>query len=598
MLKNYFKAAMRNTTNKILLLVLVIACFGSCSKVLDVKPGTGLTAEQMYRDVYDANAAVMGIYGKFMDLADRYIILNELRGDLLEFTNNADEYLRQINNHTVTQDNPYINPRPFYEIIVNCNDVLKNFRIMKAQNKLSEADFNQRYSDIGALRSFLYLQLGIHYGEVPYVTEALENINDVANPSRFQKLPLKTLIDSLVNFTESLPFKEIYPPNVGNGISTSLNMALDGYQTARFFINKKCLLGDLYLWKGDYRKAATYYRDVMDLATQGTQGENYYSQYKLGWSGNANMYVTYSRAGDASSLVYTDGWGTMFSATDERFNRETIWALQYDSKFKPDNPLIKLFSPTGGSYLVRPSAEIYKYWDDQQQRPVTVAGAANGIPYDARKLLSVTNVGGQPAVVKFIANYINVTTGLPVNFLNKNGKWFLYRQAHLHLRFAEAANRDGFPKLAFALLNNGIPDVFDNTAVNDKTNWMHTFFYPDPYKFDARNGEIPRYRGPWYRNLGIRERANLVNYPITATSITDSIAQMEVGLINEQALETAFEGTRWADLLRVAIRRDDPSFIADKIYEKLRKNPASSGFASQARAKLMSKDWFLPFKWN
>ncbi|HYO21889.1 MAG TPA: RagB/SusD family protein [Flavisolibacter sp.] len=589
---------MKLLTKNVLLAGILLTGAISCKKILDVKPGTELTAGQMYRDVYDANAAVMGIYGKFMSLSDRYIILNELRGDLLEYTQNADEHLRQLSNHTVTPDNPYISPRPFYELILNCNDVLKNFQIMRQTKKLTESDFNQRYSDIGCLRSFLYLQLGIHYGEVPYVTEALENVNDAANPSRFPRLPLKTLIDTLVNFTEALPFKEVYTTDVGGGTGTSLNITLDAYPTLKFFINKKVLLGDLYLWKGDYRTAARYYRDVMETATQGSAGENYYSQYKLGWSGNANLYISYTRAGDATSLNYSDGWGTMFSASDERFNREMIWALPYDSKFQPENPLIKLFSPIGGDYLVKPSQEIIDNWNDQRQNPVANAGSGSGIPYDARGLLSVRTIGGQPVVTKFISNYIPLNSSLPVNPLVKNGRWFLLRQAHLHLRFAEAANRDGFPRLAYALMNNGIPSVYDVSSITDKTNIMNTFMYPDPYKFDARNGVIPHYRSPWYRNIGIRARANVVNYPLTAASVPDSISQIEVGLINEQALETAFEGTRWADLLRVAIRRDDPSFIATKVYNKLNKNPMTAGIASQARAKLLARDWFLPFKWN
>ena len=81
---------MKLFVKKILLVGLIVTCLGSCKKMLDVNPGTELTADQMYRDIYDANAAVMGIYGKFMELSDRYIILNELRGDLLEFTDNAD----------------------------------------------------------------------------------------------------------------------------------------------------------------------------------------------------------------------------------------------------------------------------------------------------------------------------------------------------------------------------------------------------------------------------------------------------------------------------------------------------------------------------
>ncbi|MGZ8537892.1 MAG: tetratricopeptide repeat protein, partial [Flavisolibacter sp.] len=394
---------------KLLVVAVILGSFGSCKKMLDdVNPGTELDATQMYRDVYDANSAVMGIYGKFMSLSDRYIILNELRADLLEYTNNADEHLRQISTHTATADNPYADPRPFYELLLNCNDVLKNFQIMKEKKTLNTDEFNQRYSDVGALRSFLYLQLGIHYGEVPYVTEALENISDIKDPSRFPKLKLDVLLDTLINFSEALPFKDIYPPDVSNGISTSLNFTLDGYPTQKFYINKKNLLGDLYLWKGDYRKAATYYREVMELASLGNPAsENFFSQYRLAWSGNANLYVTYARGGDASSLVYTDGWGSMFQASDERFNREMIWTLPYDSKFKPDNPLIKLFSPIGGSYLVQPSQEILDNWNSQQQNPVVAAGATTGIPYDARSLLSVRNLGGQPVVTKFISNYIN-----------------------------------------------------------------------------------------------------------------------------------------------------------------------------------------------
>jgi hypothetical protein len=123
---------------------------------------------------------------------------------------------------------------------------------------------------------------------------------------------------------------------------------------------------------------------------------------------------------------------------------------------------------------------------------------------------------------------------------------------------------------------------------------MNTFAYADPYKFDARNGEIPNFRAPWYRNDGIRGRALLLSYPVTATNAPDSINQIEIGLVNESALETAFEGTRWADLLRVAIRRNDPAFLADKVYDKLRKDGV--GNAGEVRAKLLKRDWFLPFK--
>ncbi len=72
----------------LLLLVAVVFSTG-CKKVFDIKPKDTLDQSQMYQNVYDADAAVLGIYGKFMGLADRYVILNELRADLLDCTQNA-----------------------------------------------------------------------------------------------------------------------------------------------------------------------------------------------------------------------------------------------------------------------------------------------------------------------------------------------------------------------------------------------------------------------------------------------------------------------------------------------------------------------------
>jgi len=565
----------------------VLTLISGCKKVFDIEPKDQLNVTQAYQNVYDADAAVVGIYGKFMGLADRYIILNELRGDLLEYTNNADEYLRQLSTHSVTPDNPYISPRPFYELIINCNDVLKHFKIMYAEKRLNETEFNQRYSDIGALRSFLFLQLGIHYGEIPYVTSPLENVDDAKNISLFPRLPFNVLLDSLVSFTENLPFKDVYPTG------TNLNITVDGYPTEKFYINKKCLLGDLNLWKGNYVKAAEWYRQVMELATAGTQGENYYSQYKLGWAGGFNHYVTYSRAGDASSLVYNDGWRIMFESGfgTDGFRREWIWVLPFDSKFNPENSLIKLFSPSGGDYLVKPSQQIIDMWDGEPQRPVL----GNSIPYDARKLLSVSSVGGQPVAMKFIYNYLNYSTLTPASALTKNGKWFLYRQTTMHLRFAEATNRTGRYRLAWGLLNSGIAGAYPAPGT-DVSLYHNTLWEPYPFNFDARNSGgsgVPFFRADWYRNIGIRARANVLDLVVPAN---DSLLTIENGLIKEAALENAFEGERWPDLVRVALRRNDPAFLADKVYAKLLKDGV--GNAAAVRTKLMTPaNWYLPFKW-
>ena len=61
-----------------------------------------------------------------------------------------------------------------------------------------------------------------------------------------------------------------------------------------------------------------------------------------------------------------------------------------------------------------------------------------GLPYDARGDYTWREIGGQPVVMKYLYNYLDKISNAPVNILQRNSKWFLFRQTQLHLRFAEA----------------------------------------------------------------------------------------------------------------------------------------------------------------
>ena len=571
--------------------VLMIAV-ASCKKILDVKPKQTLDRTQTYRDVFDADAAVWGVYGKFMNLAKQYILFNELRADLLDYTDNADKYLRQISNHTVTEDNPYINPQPFYDVILNCNDVLKNFDKMLQEKKLKQDEYAQRYSDILAIRSWIYLQLGIHYGSVPYVTDALEQVSDLHDQTKFPKVSFKELLTKLIAAMEAAPTLEEYPSTV------SLRTAIDGYPTIKMFINKYILMGELYLWNGDYQKAAEKYKQIMEHGTNNASSSDLLDVYKIRYAdvaGNNDIAVGYIRyrETDQNALVdnNTQGWRSMFYLPVSDRNPaawEWIWALPFDKNFAPRNPFIDMFSPVGGSYLLKPSQQAIDNWNSQTQR--------NGFPFDARGKLTYRIIGGQPVVMKYLYNYIT-TDGFPLITLNdRNGKWFLYRAATMHLHYAEAANRDGRHKIAWALVNTGINNTFDDPGNPDKTNSQQTHDAP-PYDFMARSGGAsgtPTFTDPWYRGTGIRGRAYVTSLPV----VGDSTIAMEDMIINEGALETAYEGQRWSDLLRVALRRNDPSYLAKKVGDKLRKD-GHPGEAAQAEAKLTTEaGWYFPFKWQ
>lgn len=549
--------------------VMLSVAVTSCRKLVDVEAKDVLEQQNMYRDVFDADAAVTGLYGKFMKLAEQYVVLNELRADLTTVTGNANDYLKQINEHNVQAGNPYTSPRPFYEVILCCNDVLHNLAIMLQDKKLKVQDYNTRYSDVVALRAWLYLQLGIHYGRVPYITEPPASTADVARIDDNNRIEFPALLDSLTRSMQALPTLKPYPA------ATSLVTTVDGYTTNKFFINKEVMLGELYLWKGDYHNAAIMFKNVMETGT----GELFFNRMAgVSKGDNNDIAVGYTRYREEDEAMLVDnntqGWRSIFARGQDRlFNYEWIWFLPFDKSFNPQNPFINLFSNRGGSYLLKPSQQAMDNWNSQVEK--------NDFPYDARgPVFTYRNLDGQPVIMKYLYNYLSAPGFMPANVFDKSGKWFLYRAASLHLEFAEAANRDNHNYLAYTLLNQGLTTIPNRITTEGS-----------PYDFDARKSDNPKITGDWSQNVGVRGRAYLYSRPVTG----DSTLSIEEGIINEGALELAYEGRRWSDLVRVALRRNDPAFLADKVYEKLRKE--NNPNAAAVRTKLMNpENWYLPFK--
>ncbi|RZK53302.1 MAG: RagB/SusD family nutrient uptake outer membrane protein, partial [Pedobacter sp.] len=533
----------------LLILGTVAAGSWSCKKMLDVPIENNLDYVNAYKTVSDADAAVLGIYGQFQQLQKLYILQNELRADLLDVTAKTTLELQELSNHNTAKTNPYIDPRPYYQLIANCNDVLKNFDKMKVDLKMSVDDYNKRYSDIGALRSWIYLQLGIQYGSIPYVTDATETVDDLKGLANYPRISFDALLDKLIAFTESLPYKEVYAYPTGTAIVTTI----DGNSTSKIFITKPFLLGDLYLWKGNYFKAAENYAKCMKVEDNNSNDNFRFNFYKINTFVDAvyaNLGVQYTRYQDPSSLVNSPdiGWRGIFGlpTTLNAWNTEWLWAMPYNTAFKPVNPMIDLITPTR-SYQVKPSQAVKDLWNSQVQY--------SGIPGDARSRLSTTSTMGGEMLNKFTEN---------------GGKWGIYRASLLHLRFAEAANRDNQTKLGWAFLNIGLTNTYYvgtyvagaiSPANEAEQNTMITP-YPttSPYYFDAR--KTADVSGTWYRSSGIRGRAGVTAYPVALQ--TDMIG-LEDKLIDEAALELAFEGNRWPDLVRIARRQNNPAFLADRV---------------------------------
>ena len=614
---------------------LLLAGTVGLASCVDADIDDALEYEDHYKTETDADNAVLGAYSSFMRLAGQMIVLNELRGDLLDITDNSSVDLQEINRAQPSTTNAYADPAPYYNVILNCNDAMTNFEKMYKNKRLTENQFLERYSDLMALRSYVYLQMGAQFGEVRYITEPIVNVSDISKD--YPLMDLDALIPQLIADMTSTTVTGKPVSLEDYSESPLVQNTLDGYTMKYFFINKHFLMGDLYLWNDQFHEAACEYKILMDLNSDADATNNYFHMKVAGvdtWN-NPSHYALYSqifflRYMEDDTKAYNNQWAELFyDPTDRRFGYEFAWSPAYDATFAPVYPFIELFAPTAmhpsGRYQLKPSDyAVDSLWGKQEMK--------NGFPLDGRG----ANPDGSPSsygtsaegnyVYKYLSQMINqATSSTP----EPEGRLFLQRAALLHLRYCEAVNRagtdgqtvPGHPYLAYSLLNQGIgyscntytrTDGFlilgDTVANIDGVRGIAVEeSVGEPYYFAASETSATTIYGyrrePWRSSRGVRgrvaltskEASDLAAYPKTLAeceSRADSIEVMEKIILDEAALECAFEGNRFPDLVRVARRMNKQQAGSGNAYMRA----VMDGKYGAANPYTDESSWFLPLE--
>ena len=124
----------------------------------------------------DTVYSVMGIIGKMQLIADRTVLLGEVRGDLLTTTDAANADLKRLAAFDVTPDNKYNVVSDYYAVINNCNYFIQH--VDTTLQRRGRTIFTSEYAAVKAFRAWTYLQLALAYGEVPLVTDPVMTEQD------------------------------------------------------------------------------------------------------------------------------------------------------------------------------------------------------------------------------------------------------------------------------------------------------------------------------------------------------------------------------------------------------------------------------------
>ena len=593
-----------------LLAVFSLGLMTSCEDMFDIQSNR-VVYDHDINSTADSVYSTLGVLQSMRKIADRYVILGEVRGDMAMINElSAKTSIRNLANFNFEDDNEYLNVRDYYAVINNCNYALAKMDTALAIN--NQRVMMDEYAALQGIRAWTYLQLAINYGEVYFYTDPVVSESDVERVKSEGKKDIKVITEGLA--PQLIPYLDYDLP--------SWSWANNVYPVLRL------VLADLYLWSGDYENATKYLEEYFmknkkfsyskgdDNGTEVQPGYVSLGGAFMSWNGEENSGTSTSKASVdpvASAELYTSR-----SVNNRGYENLAYITMEASGETGIASELLDLFLSVDNTHALYPSAywkslsasqKVFKLEKKNDKKTLKVSDNI----YDMRKepyfsTLNISSEDGNEEGESFDVYIKHVGTQINI-----------YRRSIACLRWAEAMNAlarqryevaaDSAQKAearqlavnSFYLLKDASKVFFpDSSDVQKKFDRMNEQVQADYVGIHARGAGDVAYDTLYYvlkpKVIGEKLYGDSV-----ALTFNDTIEYIDNLIIDELALESTLEGNRFGDLVRFAKRRqvwgdgNYRDFLALRVA--IRSGEVNTETLS-LYSKLSSSEefWYLPFK--
>ncbi|MCR5138923.1 MAG: RagB/SusD family nutrient uptake outer membrane protein [Bacteroidaceae bacterium] len=507
---------------------------GSCTDFLTIYPTDKVVLEDFWKDKADVNGMVINCYKNLVSDAfvKRVFVYGELRSDDVIETTHIGTDLKYINNANLLATNGYCDWSIYYKIINNCNIVLHFApNVLEEDPDFTQGDYNVVRGEMLAMRALCHFYLVRAFRDVPLLKEA--KIDDSQDLHTAQSTPLEALDFILEDLNEAehlvLP-SGAYPNEL--------------YNKGRFTADAvRAIRADVLLWKA----AFTQFKNKSD----GSDCKEFYAacikdceqiiadrkQYLIDWNKKYNVGKQQEAVGTdpadalvasyplethpinrATASVHDETYVKIFADKNDR--KESILELQLDEDNNHNQAI----------------CSFYGYSETQTNMPFTASsylgkeGTDDNVLYkktDARRV-SFTNQHGNEEDVFPIAKYTTRSTSVG------------------------GTNQDGRPEY-FPSRDNGSYS-WQNVILYRITDVMLMEAEARALRADSASNDLNEafklVKAVYYRSNKVSKvsRNDSIKYA------EGSAASLQELVLKERQRELCFEGKRWFDLVRMALR--------------------------------------------